>query len=286
VKVLTPGTVESLVQALATEPDAKIVAGGTAVVLMLKQGLIAPECLVSLGRIPDLQGVRVDDRRLTILARTSLTEVAHHPEVRRRLPAFADACRSVGSVRIRNAATIGGNIAEADYASDPPAMMIALGASVTIVGPDGERQCSVDSLITGFYETALGQAEVITAVHFPLPSGEQRQVYLKYRSRSSEDRPCVGVGAVATFEEDGATVRSLSVAVGAACARPRAFAELERAAIGRTLDTRLIEEIAGGYGDALDAISDLRATSWYRKQMTRVFVTRALEAIALPARAA
>lgn len=278
-KLLLPTSVGDLVAELAQNEDTKIIAGGTAVVLMMKQGLIFPEQLASLQRIHDLNGVSDTDNQTVIGATTSLRDVAQSLSVNSTFPALAAACGVVGNVRIRNVATLGGNLAEADYASDPPAALVALGATVNIVGCSGKRESSVEELLTGFYSTSLDPTEVITAIKLPKADSPSRQVYLKYRSRSSEDRPCVGVAACAWMSEEGMTIDRLRIVVGAAGARPQRFPNIEQLAEGQALGTEAIATIADGYSLSIDALDDLRGTEWYRRQMTREFVTRALYAL-------
>jgi carbon-monoxide dehydrogenase medium subunit len=215
---------------------------------------------------------------VAIGARSTLTQVASDELVKREAPALAESCRLVANVRVRNVATIGGNIAEADYASDPPSVLIAMDATCSIQGVSKRRSATVQEVITGFYTNSLEPDEVITAVTIPVMGAESRSCYLKYVSRSSEDRPCVGVAVVADFE-DG-TVRKLSVVVGAVADIPQRMDGITSVAIGRSLDPTVREEIADSYAEAIDPMDDARGSAWYRRRMIRVFVRRALERVA------
>ena len=284
-KVHQPESVAAAVGELAAaNGDAKIVAGGTALVLMMQQRLIAPEVLVSLGRIPDFDGIEVDASGATIGAGATLTEIARHEGIRTQYPSLAEACGRVGNVRIRNAATIGGNLAEADYASDPPAVLVALDATVHIAGPGGERTSPVADLLLGFYTTSLEEAEIITAVTLPpRDPARDRDVYLKYVSRSSEDRPCVGVAVNARFEPDGSgAVESLRIAVGAAAGTPQRLPEVDALATGQRLTPELADQIAGEYASQITPMDDLRGSAWYRSQMIRHFTRQALAMVSSP----
>jgi carbon-monoxide dehydrogenase medium subunit len=255
--------------------EAKIIAGGTAVVLMLQQKLIAPEVLISLGRVPNLDYIRLAEDGLHLGPLALLRDMERSPLVRERYPGLADACGVVGNVRIRNQATVGGNLAEADYASDPPAMLLALDASVTATGPSGPRTIPLSDFFLGFYTTALRPDELITGIFVPALPPDSRTTYLKFQSRSSEDRPCVGVAAVAAF--DDGTCTDLRVAVGAACETPRRLPEIEALAHGQALTDELVTEIAEQYAANIETLEDLRGSAWYRTQMIRVHVRRALE---------
>lgn len=257
--------------------EAKVIAGGTAVVLMLQQRLIAPEVLISLGRAPDLDYVRPAEDGLYLGPLLLLRDVEQSPLVRERYPALARACGAVGNVRVRNQATLGGNLAEADYASDPPAMLLALDASVTATGPSGPRTIPLSDFFLGFYTTALQPDELITDIFVPALPPDSRMTYLKFQSRSSEDRPCMGVAAVASF--DDGTCADLRVAVGAACETPQRLPEIEALAHGQALTDELVTEIAEQYAANIETLEDLRGSAWYRTQMIRVHVRRALEAV-------
>lgn len=273
-----PETLSEAVALLGEDPDGrKLIAGGIAIVLMLQQGLIAPDALVSLARVPDLDSIRLSGEALHIGSLALLRDVASSPEVTLHFPALAYACSVVGNVRVRNQATFGGNLAEADYASDPPAMLLALNAVVIAVGRSVERQIPLADFFHGFYTTALEPDEVIQSISIPtLPAGT-RMTYLKYKSRSSEDRPCVAVAAVASFNDE--TCADLRVAIGAACEIPRRLPQMEALAVNQPLSDELIAEIAEGYANEIEMLDDLRGSAWYRSQMIRVHLRRALEGL-------
>ena len=270
---------ESLSEAMALlenyAEDAKIIGGGTAIVLMLQQKLIAPQVLVSLGRVPDLDYIRQGPAGLQIGALVRLRDAHRSPALKRFCPALAHSIGIVGNVRVRNQATIGGNLAEADYASDPPAMFLALDARVKVASTRGRREIPLSEFYLGFYTTALDPDEFLGEIVVPALPASPRSVYLKYSSRSAEDRPCVGVAAVAGLTPDG-RCHDLRVAVGAALETPQRLPEVEALAQGEALTDELIGTIAAGYAQALEPISDARGSAWYRREMIHVFVRRAL----------
>lgn len=249
-------------------------AGGTAVVLMMRQRVLTPSSLVCIRRIPELHGVVERDAAIRIGATTTLREVAASPLVRRYAPSVARACGVVGNARVRNAATLGGNLAEADYASDPPAALAAVGGRCHLVGPGGQRTVAVADFITGFYGTVLQPAELIDYVELPKPVAQRREVYLKYRSRSSEDRACVGVAA--RVDTVDGVVTDADVVVGAVASTvqrvPAAVAALRDTAI----EPETAAVVADAYAEAIEPMDDARGSSWYRRRMIEVFVRRAL----------
>lgn len=280
---------ESLEQAIGALQEygdaATVVAGSTAVTIMLQQGLIDPDAIVSIGRVPGLRGIGRHDDQLVLGALSTHREVELDPVVREALPVLSHTFGVVANIRVRNAATVGGVVAEADYASDPPALLRALDAEVDVTGPDGDRTVPLADFLLGFYETALEPAEIVTRVRVPLLPPGTGSVYEKFTTRSSEDRPCIGVAAIARLEADGVTCADLRVAVGAAAEIPQRFAEVESAAGGRPIDEALAGEVAAQYAEKIDPLSDMRGSEWYRREMIHVWVRRAILGAADAARA-
>src|SRR5207249_1273897 len=171
-----------------------------------------------------------DDLRLGAMTTHRAVELS--ASVRERWPALAAAFSVVASPRVRNQATVGGVLADADYASDPPSMLLALGARAVARSVRGEREIPIEELIVGFYETSLEPDELIVEVG--VPGGAHRAVYRKFRSRSHEDRPCVGVAACRRGDE-------LRVVVGAVAGRPQWFPELcEQGDVARRSEERRV----------------------------------------------
>src|SRR5690606_22506223 len=137
-------------------------------------------------------------------------------------------------------------------------------AEVDVSGPDGERTIPISDFLLGFYETALEPAEIVTRVRVPLLPAGTGSVYEKFTTRSSADRPCIGVAAIVRFEADGTTCADLRVAVGAAAEIPQRFAEVEQAVRGRAIDEALAAEVAAQYAERIDPLSDMRGSEWYR----------------------
>ncbi len=272
-----PRSVSEAVALLADLGDsAKVVAGGTALTIMLRERLIAPDALVWIGGLPGLGGIEVVDGQLRLGALVRHREVELSPLVRAQLPVLADAFGKVANVRVRNAATVGGVLAEADYASDPPCVFRALDAVVEVTGPDGVRQVPLEDFIVAFYQTTLEHGDLVTGVRVPLLAPGTAAVYEKFVTRSSEDRPCVGVCGVLRTNPDG-TVADLRVAVGAAAEIPLRLEEVEAAAIGRPADAATFSIVAAAYAADVDPLDDMRGSAWYRREMVGVWVRRALE---------
>ena len=258
---------ETLDQALALRAErrerATVVAGGTFVGILVNSRLLAPEAFLSLQRVPGLDYVRANgDLRLGALTTHRTVELS--AAVREGWPALAHAFSVVASPRVRNQATVGGLLADADYASDPPSMFLALGARAAVRSVRGTREVPLEELITGFYETSLEPDELIVEV--VVPGGEHRASYRKFRTRSHEDRPAVGVAACRRPSE-------LRVVVGAVAGRPQWFPELCDPGAAPA-------EVGRAYADAIDPISDVSGSAEYRRRVIEVEVRRALEELA------
>ncbi|MFQ5961830.1 MAG: FAD binding domain-containing protein [Candidatus Methylomirabilales bacterium] len=277
VKILNPTSVKEAVSSLAEHGDeAKIIAGGTALVIMLRNRLVAPSVLVNLGRVENLRYVRHEPGTgLRIGALTTIREAEVSRLVREKNPTLAQTFGEVANVRVRNAATVGGNLSEADYASDPPSVLVAMRARVKASSPRGEREIPLTDLFRGFYETSLAQDEVLTELIVPDLPPTVRSAFIKFVTRSSEDRPCVAMAAVMDMNGIG-TCKDLGVVAGAVAATPQELESVEAMARGQRLTDKLIDDIAEAYSSGVEPLSDIRGSEWYRKQVIRVLVRRVI----------
>lgn len=248
--------------------EATVVAGGSFLGIVMNQKLFAPTMLVALRSVPDLDYIEADGGILRLGAMTTHRAVEHSPIVREGWPALAFTFSVVASPRLRNQATVGGVVADADYASDPPSMLAALDARVVARSAREEREIPMDEFILGHYETALEEDELVTELR--IPRSEGRSVYRKFRSRSSEDRPCVSIAAA---EGDG----RLRVVVGAVAERPQYFPEICDLARGERVSGELAAEIGRRYAEEIEPLSDSRGSARYRRRVIAVEVRRALE---------
>ena len=290
---LAPRSLEEALALRAQHGDeATVVAGGTFVGILMNQRLLAPAALLSLQSVPDLAYIELNgDLRLGAMTRHRAVERSE--VVQRDWPALGYAFSVVANTRVRNQATVGGVLADADYASDPPAMLCALDARAIACGPQGTRGIPIEELIVGHYATSLRPDELLVEVR--VPRGVDRAVYRKFRSRSSEDRPCVSVAAAiaGAGRRDserarasrnvllpGPTRTRLRVVVGAVAERPQYFPEICSLAEGEAITHELAVEIGRRYAEAIDPISDARGSAEYRRRVIAVEVRRALEALA------
>jgi carbon-monoxide dehydrogenase medium subunit len=277
--LLEPRSLEEACLMLSDVDGAKPIAGGTALVILMKQGLFLPGVLVNLQKTRDARGIAEShDGGLRIGALTTIQEVAANPVVRARYPVLADSCHAVANIRIRNVATLGGNMAHADYQSDPPTALLALDAVVELMSARGTRNVPLDDFLRGPYMTALEGDEVVSALRLPPQLVGSRSSYLKFVTGSSEDRPCVGVAAILRVA-DGVCIE-LHLAIGAATRRSMRFQEAELAAQGKRLRRGDIDSIAEFVASAIDPIEDLNGDARYKRRVVRAVVRRSLAQLA------
>jgi carbon-monoxide dehydrogenase medium subunit len=257
-------------------PRAEVVGGGTAVRLRMERGDARPDALIDLARIPGHDVVRRDEDGLHLGALARLRAIERSEVVRAFCPALARAVGLVGSVRIRNQAMLGGGLGAPDIAVDTPTMLLALDAELRVA--DEPRAIPLAAHLASF---ALGGAPppLIGEVRVPALPPSARAVYLKHTPRSAEARPCVTVAAVADLDAGG-RCRILRLAVGGALAVATRLPAVDALAAGQALGSELIGDVAAAYANGLVPSGEASEPAWYRTEMIRVFVRRALEEVA------
>lgn len=234
--------------ALLGDEGARPMSGGTALMLMMKAGVLRPTRVVSLARL-GLSGIEIKDGALRIGAMVTLRALERSPALK-GWPVIAKTLRTLANVRVRNVATVGGALAHGDPHMDLPPLLVALGAKLTIAGPKGTRMLPVEHLITGYLETALGAGELLTQVEIPA-LGSRGAAYLKCTTRSADDWPAVGVAVVMNGAQP-------DIVVSAATDRPTRIQSVEAV-------------------EGLRIEGDLHGSAAYKKQLLRVYVKRAID---------
>jgi carbon-monoxide dehydrogenase medium subunit len=257
--------------------DAHLMAGGTALVLLLQQGLVQPGHVVGLRGVAELQGIhRLEDGGLQIRAMASHRQAETSADVKSYCPALADNFARVATIRIRNQGTVGGNLAHADPAQDPPPMLIALGGEAVVASREGQRRIPLDEFFVDYFETAIQPGEVLVSIDLPpLPAGT-RVTYKKFLPRTQDDYATVSVAAALRVGADN-TCEDVRVALGAAGTTPVHARGVESALRGQRLDADKIKEAAGLVRDEVDPLDDLRGSANYKREMARVWTQRALQ---------
>jgi carbon-monoxide dehydrogenase medium subunit len=257
--------------------DAKLIAGGTALVIMMKQRLVRPSCLVSLRSVRGLNGIELKNGGIAIGGLATHREVERSPLLRRRLPMLAETYHHVATLRVRNMATVGGGLAHADPNQDPPPSLIALGATVKATSANGSRVIPLDEFFKDYYETVLEQDEIITEVMIPKPAPNTGAAYIKFLPRTADDYATVSAAAVLTLDKSKRTIADVRIALGSVGVTPIRAREAEDLLRGQPLKAEAFAEAGEKAKAAVDPVSDFRGSAGYKKDMAAVFVRRALE---------
>jgi len=272
-----PRTLDEALAVLGEHGDeARVIAGGTALVTMMRQRLLSPGYLVSLREISGLDRIEAANGDVGIGALVTHREVETSPLVQERIPVLADTFRRVASVRIRNMATVGGALAHADPNQDPPVTLIALGARVEIRGAGGRRELPVEEFFHDYYESALEPGEVVTGVVVPRLPAASGAAYVKFLPRTADDYATVAVAATVSLEPDGERCRAARIALGSVGVTPIRALAAEGLLVGQQLGAELLLAAGEAITGAVDPLNDHRGSAAYKKEMAAVMVGRAL----------
>ncbi|MFQ5612784.1 MAG: FAD binding domain-containing protein [Anaerolineae bacterium] len=271
-------SVSEAVSLLGQHSGAKVLAGGHSLIPLMNLRLTDPGVLIDIGRIDGLKGISAGGGSVRIGALTPHAAIASSGDVPQ---ALSEAAGMIGDPQVRNRGTIGGNIAHADPASDLPTVLTALGATIHIAGPGGERSVAAADFFTGLFETALADGELVTAVEVPVQGSGSGSAYAKLFNPASR---YAMVGAAAVITVAGGTCSAASVAVGGLTPSATKAPSVEAALVGQVLDEATIAAAAGAVqndlgGDTL-GVGDIHASADYRREMAAVFVKRAVTAAA------
>ncbi|HET9387115.1 MAG TPA: FAD binding domain-containing protein [Gemmatimonadales bacterium] len=259
------------------EPSARPVAGGTAVMLMMKLGVLRPARLVSLRAVePRYADIAIGpDGELRIGALVTLAALERSPVIRKEAPVIARTLNTLANVRVRNVATVGGHLAHGDPHMDLPPVLIALGARAVIVGAQGERTMPLEKLHAGYLETTLGRGELIAEVIVPR-QGARRAAYLKCTTRSADDWPALGVAVV--LDMDGAAIRDAHIVISAATDTPTRLIKAESVLRGAGADEALLKRAGEAAAAESGVIGDAHGSAAYKRELVRVYLARAVRA--------
>ncbi len=259
-----------------SDAGVRAIAGGTALMLMMKARLFQPARLVSLHRLNGaLRGVRLaQDGGLSIGAMTSLRELEDSPLVATAAPVLSRALATLANVRVRNVATLGGHLAHGDPHMDLPPILLTLGGRVRAVSPRGERWLDVSELYVGYYQTALAADELIVELAIPAQPAGACSAYAKYTALSADDWPAAGVAVWCRLESG--IIREARIAISAATERPLRSAAAESALAGAAAEPAVFARAADAAAESIEPLSDIRGSAAYKREMVRVHLRRAL----------
>ena len=255
--------------------DAKILAGGHSLIPLLRFRLASPSILIDINRITELEYIQETDGVLHIGALTREAELDSSPLIRNRYPILLDTSTGIADPTVRNWATVGGNLAHGDPANDHPATMLALGASVVAVGPDGQRVIPIDEFFTdSTFETTLHSNEILTEIRVPAPTEHSGGAYVKLE-RKVGDYAIAGVAAYVTLDDSG-LVAIAGIGLTNVGPYPIKARTAEQFLLGKPLDDATIHQAADLAAAESQPTSDIRGPAEYKRAMVRTLCVRAL----------
>ena len=256
--------------------SAQLLAGGTDLLIFMRNGRKSPDVVIDAKKIPELTRLHLDGDRLTIGAAVSCRTVWENTEIIERFPALADAATLIGGIQIQGRATFGGNLCNAAPSADTVPPVIVYGARAHIVSASGERDVPVEEICTGPGETSLADDEILVSLSIPVPAANSGAAFLRFIPRNEMDIAVANAAARVDLDESGATFRTARIAIGAVAPTPL-FVEAAGAALsGKPVNDESIAEAADIARDAASPITDMRGTIEHRKQLVEVLTTRAL----------
>ncbi|MGA3038950.1 MAG: xanthine dehydrogenase family protein subunit M [Vulcanimicrobiaceae bacterium] len=274
---LEPATLEGAFDALERGgEEAHVLAGGTALVLLMRLGLVLPSFVVGMRRIEGLREIGISkEGGLEIGALVTHAEIEGSALVQRFFAPLAQTFGRVATVRIRNQATIGGNLVHADPASDPPPMLIAMDAEIVVARRGGVRTISAADFFRDLFEVALEPGEIVTAIRIPPPPRGMLGTYVKFLPASQDDFATVSVAATLRLDPNGGC-EDVRLALGSVASTPLRARRAEEALRGKRITRETIDAAAAIVAEDVDPLDDARGSAGYKREMARVWTRRAL----------
>jgi carbon-monoxide dehydrogenase medium subunit len=274
IRFAAPTSIDEAVGLLAeANGSARVLAGGTDLLVQLRSGMTRPELIVDIKKIPELRAVTSEDGGFRVGAAVSGAELGEHAEVPKVWPGVVEGFELIGSTQIQGRASLGGNLCNASPAADSVPAMIAAGVTCTIAGPGGTRDANVEDIVTSPGQTSLKNGEFVVSFHLPSRPANSGDAYLRFIPRTEMDIAVVGVGVSLTVDGDG-TCTAARVSLGAVAPTPLLVADCASALIGTKLDDAAMANLAAAASAACNPINDKRGTIEYRTKVAGVLARR------------
>ena len=272
---------DTLSQAIALlserKGEARPLAGGTDLLPLMKQKDIHPKALVDLKKIKSLRDITYDPKTgLKIGALATHNDIIAHQDVSQHYPVLVQAAETIGSVQVRNRATVGGNLCHAVPSADMASPMLTLGTTAIIQGPDGTRRLPLEDFFVGPKQSALGPAEILVGLELPPPIPQSGAAFLKHGVRKAMEISIVCVSACVAFDGNGRICSSGRIALGAVAPTPLRAKKAEAILSGKALDKPLADQAGQMAAQEAQPITDLRGSAEYRRAIVQVLTSRAL----------
>jgi len=272
---LTPTSISEAISLHETYGDqAKYIAGGTDVMVKIKEGKISPQHVISLRHLQGLDHIIHKDGELTIGAMVTHRMLELSPTIRKEFPILIDAVENIGSVQIRNVATIGGNIVNAVPSADSAAPLITLGAGVRVIGPKGERAIALEDFFVGPGKTILKSGEILLEFVIPRLPPHTGGAYWKHTRRAAMELPILGVAVLISLDNDMQTCTEARIGLGVVAPTPMRAKNAEAILKGKKVDEEILKKAGKAAAQECKARDSIRGKAWYRRDMVELFVQR------------
>lgn len=276
-ELLEPHTIQETIQFLVQYgAEAKIIAGGTDLLVQMKQRMVCPKYLISLLNIAELTYIR-SGSDLRIGSMTTIREIEKSPIIRKEFSLLSDAVDQFASIQIRNIATIGGNLCNGAPSADTATPLIALRANVKMKGQNGERMVPVESFFLGSGKVSLGRAEILSEIIVPSPSPHSGGAYIKLMRRRGMDLPIIGVSVQLSLDQSLSICKDITIALGVVGPIPVRVEDVEAMMRGQKIGDDLIERAGASLREAVNPRDSMRSSAEYRKDMISVLFKRAMK---------
>lgn len=269
-----PRSVADAVRLIGADPGARVLAGGTDLLVQFRAGVRQPTAFIDIKRIPELVGIRVDASGLHLGAATAAAVICEHDEVKRLWPGFVEAVHLIGSTQIQGRGTVGGNLCNASPAADTTCALIVNRAECVIAGPKGERTVAAEAFCTGPGRNVLEPGEFLVAIRMPRPAPRTADAYLRLIPRSEMDIAVAGAGVSVTLDASGVCTAA-RIAVGAVAPTALLVPDAARVLIGSRIDEAALARAGEAASAAARPIDDKRGTVEYRRTIAGVLTRRA-----------
>lgn len=275
VDYLSPGSIGEAVSALkAAGGEARLLAGGTDLLVQMRGGRAKPKLVIDLKRIPDMASIREQDGGFIIGAAASGAALGEHPALRKAWPGLVEAANLIGSTQVQGRASLGGNLCNASPAADSVPALIAAGAICVIAGPNGQREAPVETIQAGPGKTTLAKDEVLVAFRLPKREARSGDAYLRLIPRTEMDIAVVGAGVSVTLDAGGKCLAA-RVSVGAVAPTTLLVEAAGAALVGSSFEDAALAKLEAAVAAASKPISDKRGTAEYRTKVAAVLARRA-----------
>ncbi len=270
-----PETIEAAIGLLMEEQGlAKILSGGTDLLVQLRMGMVEPDLIVDTKRIPSFSAITEEDGGYRVGGAVASAELNEHAGFTKMYPGVSEGADLIGSTQVQGRATMTGNLCNAGPAGDAVPCMVAVGATARVVGPNGTREVAVEDIPVAPGKTSLEKGEIVESLYFPKKAANTGEAYLRFIPRTEMDIAVVGCGICLTIDDAG-TCTAAKVALGAVAIKVMIVEEAAKALIGTKVDDAALEALATACSEAAKPITDKRGTVEFRKQVAGVLAKRA-----------